>query len=77
MSDEQYARQESNTPSKTTGKPGIPTSGGANSDANLTKPVLPDPDLAQVVAAWPDLSKQIRRAIMSLIEALETENENL
>jgi hypothetical protein len=29
-----------------------------------------DPDLARVLAAWPDLSDPIRRAVLALIEAV-------
>jgi hypothetical protein len=69
VQDEDYAWRDANTPSKTSGKQGIPGSGGANSDANLTKPPLSDPDLARLVAGWPRLSEQVRRAIMGMIES--------
>jgi hypothetical protein len=29
-----------------------------------------DPDLAQVLAAWPDLAEPIRRAVLALVEAV-------
>jgi hypothetical protein len=28
-----------------------------------------DPDLARVVAAWPDLPKPIRRAVLALVDS--------
>jgi len=35
----------------------------------LTKPAENDPDLARLVAAWPELPEVIRRAMVALVES--------
>jgi hypothetical protein len=38
-------------------------------DRALTNPVEIDPDLAHVLAAWPELQPAIRRAVLALIDS--------
>ncbi len=52
-------------PSKMPGNHQIRPTGGAESGA-LAALTL-DPELARIVAAWPDLSDPIRRAVLALV----------
>jgi hypothetical protein len=42
-----------------------------DSGRSLVPPLVPDPDLARVVAAWPRLPEHIRKTILSLLQAVE------
>ncbi len=52
-------------PSKQLGNHQIRPTGGAESGAPAA-PTL-DPELARIVAAWPDLPDPIRRAVLALV----------
>jgi hypothetical protein len=43
-----------------------PVKGGAESDARAAPNPVRDPDLTQVIKAWPNLSDETRRAIVEL-----------
>jgi hypothetical protein len=51
--------------SKTT----ISPSGGAESGAHDAPDPIRDPDLAQIMAAWPELAQHIKAAIMALVQS--------
>jgi hypothetical protein len=46
-----------------------PEVGGAKSGVNPNDPISLDPDLAQIVAAWPTLPECIPRAMLALAAA--------
>jgi hypothetical protein len=46
----------------------------AKSGANPNDPITLDPDLTQIVTAWPALPTSIRRAILALISANGNDN---
>jgi hypothetical protein len=54
---------------KTTGKTGIPDSGGAECGALGAQNAPSDPDLAAVVDAWPTLPEAVRTAILAMVKA--------
>jgi len=62
-------------PHVSTGNAGSSDSGGSKCGSNgaeFGSPILPkpfDPDLAAVVAAWPDLPHAIRAGVLALVNA--------
>ena len=65
-------------PHGSTGNAGSLDSGGSksgNNGAGFGSPILPkpfDPDLAAVLAAWPDLAPAIRAGVVALVKAGST-----
>jgi hypothetical protein len=58
-------------PSKSSGFPGYLPEGGAESGAVGAQSAQFPPDLAAVVAAWPDLPETVRREVVGLVRAAD------
>jgi hypothetical protein len=54
-------------PSKTLANRDFRQTGGAESGALVTEPLVIDAELARIVAAWPTLADPIKRAVLSLV----------
>jgi len=54
-------------PPKSAGNTGFSETGGAESGAVGARMGLSDPDLAAVVAAWPNLPEATRAAVVALV----------
>jgi hypothetical protein len=55
------------TPLENAGKTGVPQESGAESGASIGDSHPVDPDLAEVIAAWPGLPEAIRRKVVALL----------
>jgi hypothetical protein len=69
----QIVREGFEETSDSSGKVQDSKAGAAESGAISTKIVLADPQLAEVVAAWPALPEVTRQAVINLVRARSTD----
>ena len=62
------------TPLKASKTP-ISRGSGAKSDARNAPKYIKDPDLAEIVAVWPELPEHIKAAIKALVQSHKAENK--
>jgi len=62
-------------PPKTSGKPGVSQTGGAESGAVDAREPSADPEIAEVVAAWPTLAVAVRANILAAVRGAGGEQQ--